>query len=67
MPVDLLALNHTSYRWNTPFTTEIDDVGVNPSRNFDVYANIHARKGIETAKGSGVSGHRNGQLKSADQ
>lgn len=40
VPVDLSALNQTSYGGNIPFTAEIDDVGVNTSRNLDIHTNI---------------------------
>lgn len=62
MPIDLSALNYVSCGWNTPFATEIDDVGMNSSRNLDVYTNVHTRKGIETAEGGGINDYRNAGL-----
>ena len=50
VPIDPLAFSRTSYGCNTPFAAEIDDIGVNPSRNLHIDTNINARKSIETAK-----------------
>ena len=55
MSMDPLAFNRASYWWNAPFTAEIDDVGVNPSRNLHIHTDINARKGIETTERNRVN------------
>ena len=55
MPVETLAFNHTSKDWSAPFTAEINHIGVNPSRDLDIYPNIHTGKCIETAEGNDIN------------
>lgn len=49
--VDLLAFNRTCEEQNTPFAAEIDHVGVDPARNFDIHPDIYTREGIKAAEG----------------
>lgn len=45
-----------------PFAAKINNVGVNPSRNLDIYTNIYAGEGIETTEMNDISSHRNAGL-----
>jgi hypothetical protein len=67
VPLGLLALTHTPLGLNAPFTTKIDHVGMNPSRDLDIHTDIHAREGVETAIRNGIHGCGNAELKNPYQ
>jgi len=67
VPLNLLTSNHTCLGLNIPFTTKIDDVGVNPSGDLDIYTHIHTRKGVETARRNGIHGCESAGLKNPYQ
>ena len=67
MPVDVSRTSRERKEYDTPVTTEIDCIRVNPTRDLDIHSNVYTREGIKATLGNGVSGQSNVELQNPYQ